>query len=95
MPCAELAAVNGSSRPRLSGEGVSRAICNVHRYLTTRYGEVASTPVTHDNWDLTTSVRRATIVDVVGLTDAETLIVGEWKYRASRTDHDALQVVVE
>ena len=30
-------------------------------------------------------------IDVVGLTDAETLIVGECKYRSSRTGHDALR----
>jgi len=30
-------------------------------------------------------------IDVVGLTDAETLVVGECKYRSSRTAHDALR----
>ena len=30
-------------------------------------------------------------IDVVGLTDAETLVVGECKYRSSRTGHDALR----
>ena len=30
-------------------------------------------------------------IDVVGLTDAETLVVGECKYRSSRTGRDALQ----
>jgi hypothetical protein len=30
-------------------------------------------------------------IDVVGLTDAETLVVGECKYRSVRTDHDALR----
>ena len=30
-------------------------------------------------------------IDVVGLTNAETLVVGECKYRSARTDHDALR----
>jgi len=30
-------------------------------------------------------------IDVVGLTDAETLVVGECKYRSARTGHDALR----